>query len=66
MSIIYIYYEKDDTRYCDIIKPEIYSDHQGTELAIHGCVSMLLTIINVLSIWVMGILVLKVRIKYLR
>lgn len=61
LSFVYLYHQDDDTRYKRVIKTDTYSDNQATELAIYGAISMLLTIINVICIWVMGIILLKVK-----
>lgn len=44
-----------------ITKTSIYSDHQATELYIMGGISMCLTALNILCIYVMGIMVLKMK-----
>lgn len=44
-----------------ITKTSIYSDHQATELYILGGISMCLTVLNIICIYVMGIIVLKMK-----
>ncbi|EDW11404.2 uncharacterized protein LOC6575958 [Drosophila mojavensis] len=61
LACIYKLYEKDDTLYVDVVKSRTYSENQATELAILGTISMCLTLSNILCIYLMGILVLKVK-----
>ncbi|KAH8403158.1 hypothetical protein KR222_006209, partial [Zaprionus bogoriensis] len=61
LACVYKVFENDDTLYVDVVKSRIYSKHQGTELAVLGTISMCLTLSNILCIYVMGILVLKVK-----
>lgn len=61
LACIYKLYEKDDTLYVDVVKSRTYSQNQATELAILGGISMCLTLSNILCIYLMGILVLKVK-----
>lgn len=52
--------ESNAAKYHSVITSKYYSDNQAVELAIHGVMSMLLTIVNVLCILLMGVLALKV------
>lgn len=61
LSCVYILFEKDGTRYNSVIKTSYYSDHQSIELAIFGCISMCVTLTNVICIYFMGILFLKIK-----
>ncbi|KRF85590.1 uncharacterized protein [Drosophila virilis] len=61
LACIYKLYENDDTLYVNVVKSRKYSQHQGTELAVLGSISMCLTLSNVLCVYLMGILVLKVK-----
>lgn len=61
LACIYKLYESDDTLYVNVVKSRKYSQHQGTELAVLGSISMCLTLSNVLCVYLMGILVLKVK-----
>ncbi|TDG49479.1 hypothetical protein AWZ03_004162 [Drosophila navojoa] len=61
LACIYKLYEKDDTLYVDVVKSRTYSENQATELAVLGSISMCLTLSNILCIYLMGILVLKVK-----
>ncbi|EDW04219.1 uncharacterized protein LOC6562630 [Drosophila grimshawi] len=61
LACIYKLFENDDSLYRDVIKSSKYSQNQGTELAILGSISMCLTLCNVLCIYLMGILVLKIK-----
>lgn len=53
-------HENDDNAYNKVIKTSYYSDHQATELAILGSISMTITIINVVCIYIVGYSFLKV------
>lgn len=61
LSILNLIHESEPSKYNRIINSTRYSENQALELATHGGISMLLTIINVLCIWIMGILLLKAR-----
>ncbi|ALC40047.1 CG7384, partial [Drosophila busckii] len=61
LACIYKLFEHDDSLYVDVVKSRKYSDNQATELAVLGGISMCLTLSNVLFIYMMGILVLKVK-----
>lgn len=61
LSCVYLLFEKDANRYNSVIKTTYYSDHQSVELAIFGCISMCVTLTNVICIYVMGVIFLKVK-----
>lgn len=61
LACIYKLFERDDSKYTNVIKSNSYSDNQATELAILGCLSLCLTISNVICVYLMGILVLKIK-----
>uniref|UniRef100_A0A336LZL7 CSON006277 protein n=1 Tax=Culicoides sonorensis TaxID=179676 RepID=A0A336LZL7_CULSO len=61
LSCVYILFEKDGTRYNSVIKTNYYSNHQSIELAIFGCISMCVTLTNIICIYFMGILFLKIK-----
>uniref|UniRef100_A0A6P4FSD0 Uncharacterized protein LOC108052629 n=1 Tax=Drosophila rhopaloa TaxID=1041015 RepID=A0A6P4FSD0_DRORH len=61
VACIYKLFEHDDSLYVDVIKTRRYSDNQAKELAVLGGISMCLTLSNVLCVYLMGILVLKVK-----
>lgn len=61
VACIYKLFENDDSLYVDVIKSRRYSDNQAKELAVLGGISMCLTLSNVLCVYLMGILVLKVK-----
>lgn len=60
-AIIYKIFESDETRFATLIKSSVYSDHQSIELAVMGAISMCVTLTNVISIYIMGIVFLKVK-----
>ncbi|XP_043068550.1 uncharacterized protein [Drosophila bipectinata] len=61
VACVYKFFENDETLYRDVVKSRHYSDNQATELAVLGSISMCLTISNVLCVYLMGILVLKIK-----
>ncbi|XP_037709726.1 uncharacterized protein LOC119547096 isoform X2 [Drosophila subpulchrella] len=61
VACIYKFFEHDDSLYVDVIKTRRYSDNQAKELAVLGGISMCLTLSNVLCVYLMGILVLKIK-----
>lgn len=61
LAVIYKFFEKDESRYTSVVKNTLYSNNQATELAILGSISMCLTISNIICIYIMGILVLKIK-----
>jgi hypothetical protein len=61
LACIYTLFENDSSRYNTIIKSNFYSDHQSIELLVFGSISMLLTITNVICIYGMGVLFLKIK-----
>ncbi|XP_065355475.1 uncharacterized protein LOC135949942 [Calliphora vicina] len=61
LALIYKFFENDESRYSNVVKNTMYSNNQATELAILGTISMCLTISNIICIYIMGILVLKVK-----
>lgn len=63
LSCVYLIFMNDGDRYNSVIKTNFYSDHQSVELAVLGCISMCVTLTNVLCIYVMGIVFLKVSNK---
>lgn len=61
LACLFLMYEHDNERYHSVITSKVYSDNQAVELAIHGVMSMLLTIANILCILLMGVIALKVN-----
>lgn len=61
LAVIYKLFEGDDTRYNSVVKSRLYSQDQAMELMVLGSISMCLTISNVICVYIMGILVLKVK-----
>lgn len=66
LAVLYKLNEKDETLYDKIVMTSYYSNHQSIELAVYGCISMLLTIANVICIQVVGVLTLKVYLSRFR
>ncbi|XP_075153043.1 uncharacterized protein LOC142226744 [Haematobia irritans] len=61
IALIYKCYENDESKFPQVIKTTRFSDNQANELAIMGTISMCLTISNIICIYIMGILVLKLK-----
>ena len=60
-AVIYKLFEGDDARFNTLIKSSTYSQHQSVELAVMGAISMCVTLTNVISIYIMGIVFLKIK-----
>lgn len=60
MSLLCLLFGSQDTRYSAVVKTHIYSDNQTVELFTLGCMSMCLTLLNVVCIYLMGVIFLKV------
>lgn len=61
LASIYVFHSKENGHFDSVTKTSKYSEDQATELCILGCISMCLTILNIICIYVMGIVVLKVK-----
>lgn len=61
LAVIYKMFEGDEVRYKNLITTQMYSNHQSIELAVMGAISMCVTLTNVISIYVMGIVFLKIK-----
>lgn len=61
LSLLCLLFGSQDTRYSAVVKTHIYSDNQTLELFTLGCMSMCLTLLNVVCIYVMGVLFLKIK-----
>ncbi|XP_055296395.1 uncharacterized protein LOC129565471 [Sitodiplosis mosellana] len=61
LAVLYKLNENDESLYGKLVQTQYYSDHQSIELAVYGCISMLLTIVNVLCILFVGLLTLKIK-----
>uniref|UniRef100_T1P801 DUF389 domain-containing protein n=1 Tax=Musca domestica TaxID=7370 RepID=T1P801_MUSDO len=61
IALIYKCYENDESKFPQVVKSTQYSENQANELAVLATISMCLTISNILCIYVMGILVLKLK-----
>ncbi|XP_005174915.1 uncharacterized protein LOC101897717 isoform X1 [Musca domestica] len=61
IALIYKCYENDESKFPQVVKTTQYSENQANELAVLATISMCLTISNILCIYVMGILVLKLK-----
>ncbi|XP_061402829.1 uncharacterized protein LOC133338675 [Musca vetustissima] len=61
IALIYKCYENDETKFPQVVKTTQYSENQANELAVLATISMCLTISNILCIYVMGIVVLKLK-----
>ncbi|KAI5637117.1 hypothetical protein NE865_10167 [Phthorimaea operculella] len=61
MALVHLIFMDDDTRWTSVVKTTIYSDNQPTELAVLGAVSLCLTLVNILCIFLAGVAVYKVK-----
>ncbi|XP_055681745.1 uncharacterized protein LOC129789120 [Lutzomyia longipalpis] len=61
LACLYKIYEADGKRYNSIVNTNYYSNHQSIEVAIMGSISMCVTITNVISIYVMGVIFLRIK-----
>lgn len=59
--MIFLFHQKDETQYNKVIKTNEWSDNQAIELAVMGCLSMAVTITNVICVYATGTLFLKVK-----
>lgn len=64
LAILYTFHEQNVELYHKVITTNYYSNNQAIELAVHGCISMLLTVVNIICILLMGVLVLKVLLDF--
>ncbi|XP_049874183.1 uncharacterized protein LOC126372457 [Pectinophora gossypiella] len=61
MALVHLIFMDDDTRWTTVVKTTIYSDNQPTELAVLGAVSLCLTLVNIVCIFLAGVAVYKVK-----
>lgn len=61
LSLLCLVFGSQDTRYSAVVKTHIYSDNQTVELFTLGCMSMCLTLLNVVCIYLMGIIFLRIK-----
>ncbi|XP_039952894.1 uncharacterized protein LOC126753564 isoform X3 [Bactrocera neohumeralis] len=61
LALIYTLFETDDSRFNIVVKSHSFSNNQATELVMLGAISMLVTISNIICVYIMGVLVLKVK-----
>ncbi|CAD6999822.1 unnamed protein product [Ceratitis capitata] len=61
LALIYKLFEKDDSRFNIVVKSHTFSNNQAAELLFLGVISMLVTISNIICVYIMGVLVLKIK-----
>ncbi|XP_058446934.1 uncharacterized protein LOC131427604 [Malaya genurostris] len=61
LSVLCFVLGTPDERYSAVVKTNIYSDNQTLELFSLGCMSMCLTLLNVICIYLMGVIFLKIK-----
>ncbi|XP_055593760.1 uncharacterized protein LOC129744963 [Uranotaenia lowii] len=61
LSCLCLVFGTPDKRYSAVVKTHLYSDNQTLELFALGCMSMCLTLLNVVCIYVMGVTFLKIK-----
>lgn len=57
LSLICLVFETNTS----IVKTSYFSQHQAVELAIFGCISMCVTLTNIISVFIIGVCVLKLK-----
>lgn len=57
MSLIHLYYLEDETKFNNVIKTNVHSDNPAIELAVDGFISLGLTLVNIICIYLAGIIV---------
>ncbi|XP_055546990.1 uncharacterized protein LOC129731198 [Wyeomyia smithii] len=61
LSVLCLVLGSTSERYSAVVKTNIYSDNQTIELFTLGCMSMCLTLLNVVCIYLMGVIFLKIK-----
>ncbi|XP_058058095.1 uncharacterized protein LOC131209122 [Anopheles bellator] len=61
LSCLYFLFGSEESRYGTLIKTQIYSENQGIELLTLGCMSMSLTLLNILCIYLAGVVFLMIK-----
>ncbi|XP_011185755.2 uncharacterized protein LOC105214185 [Zeugodacus cucurbitae] len=61
LALMYTLFETDESRFNIVVKSHSFSKNQATELVTLGAISMLVTISNIICVYIMGVLVLKVK-----
>lgn len=61
LSCLYFLFGSEESRYGTLIKTQIYSENQGLELFTLGCMSMSLTLLNILCIYLGGVVFLIIK-----
>ncbi|CAH0398830.1 unnamed protein product [Chilo suppressalis] len=61
MSLVHVIYASDETRWNGVVTTSYYSENPATELALLGTVSLCLTLVNILCIFLAGVAVYKVK-----
>lgn len=61
LATLYVFHSKENGYFESVTKTSKYSDHQATELYILGGISMCLTALNIICVYLMGIIVLKIK-----
>lgn len=61
LSLLCLMFGSQDKRYSAVVKTHLYSDNQTIELFTLGCMSMCLTLLNVVCIYLMGVIFLKIK-----
>uniref|UniRef100_A0AAG5D9M6 Uncharacterized protein n=1 Tax=Anopheles atroparvus TaxID=41427 RepID=A0AAG5D9M6_ANOAO len=61
LSCLYFLFGSEESRYGTLIKTQIYSENQGLELLTLGCMSLSLTLLNILCIYLGGVVFLIIK-----
>lgn len=60
MGLLHLMFLDDATRWSDVISSNTYSDNPALELAVLGTLSLCLTLVNIVCIFLAGVAVYKV------
>ncbi|XP_058120794.1 uncharacterized protein LOC131282381 [Anopheles ziemanni] len=61
LSCLYFLFGSEESRYGTLIKTQIYSENQGLELFTLGCMSISLTLLNIMCIYLGGVMFLIIK-----
>lgn len=65
MALVHLIFADDKSRFTGVVTSSRYSEDPATELALLGTVSLCLTLVNILCIFLAGVAVYKVRFEVL-
>lgn len=62
IGLLHLLFMDDETRWSDVISSNTYSDNPAVELAVLGTLSLCLTLVNIVCIFLAGVAVYKVTV----